>query len=255
MKGADRPAADAGIGRTEAECAASGSMASGGGEKENPEDGGASRSGTRADAAISGAAAGRFSRGAVDGFGPVLVPDERIEWVFAYGSLMWDPGFVPAEAVRAWLAGYRRDFALWSHHYRGTPDLPGLVLALEPAEGAACPGMALRLPEEGRAAIIAGLRRRELVSYAYAERLVTLELADGRRVEALAYVVRAGHPQHATGLSPDEKARIIARARGARGANGDYLANTLAHLGRLGIADPALAALSAAVRRFGHEEE
>ncbi len=189
----------------------------------------------------------------MQGDGPVLVPDERIGWVFAYGSLMWDPGFAPVEAVRARLADFRRDFALWSHHYRGTPQRPGLVLALEPAEGAVCVGMALRLPEADRAAILADLRARELVSYAYAEHLVPLDLADGRRVEALAYVVRAGHPQHATGLAPEEKARIIAGACGARGANADYLANTVAHLEALGIADPSLAALSTAVRRLCRE--
>lgn len=35
---------------------------------------------------------------------------ERIDWVFGYGSLIWNPGFDPAEAVHARLAGYARSF-------------------------------------------------------------------------------------------------------------------------------------------------
>ncbi|MEM8592527.1 MAG: gamma-glutamylcyclotransferase, partial [Pseudomonadota bacterium] len=41
-------------------------------------------------------------------------------WVFAYGSLMWNPGFAPAEASLARLQGYARSFCMWSIHHRGT---------------------------------------------------------------------------------------------------------------------------------------
>jgi cation transport protein ChaC len=48
--------------------------------------------------------------------------------VFGYGSLLWNPGFEPAEQVRADLPGYLRSFCMLSIHHRGTPQDPGLVL-------------------------------------------------------------------------------------------------------------------------------
>ena len=41
-------------------------------------------------------------------------------WIFAYGSLMWDPGFAYAEAQPALLKGYHRSFCVYSHRHRGT---------------------------------------------------------------------------------------------------------------------------------------
>ena len=69
-------------------------------------------------------------------------------WVFGYGSLLWNPGFEPVEQVRADLPGYRRSFCMLSIHHRGTPEDPGLVLALDAAKAAdACAGLALRVDE------------------------------------------------------------------------------------------------------------
>jgi cation transport protein ChaC len=168
-------------------------------------------------------------------------------WVFAYGSLLWDPGFRPAEAVRARLDGYRRSFCMWSIHYRGTEESPGLVLALDAAEGVSCEGVALRPMEEEAEAVLAALRERELVSDAYEERRLLLRLADGREVEALAYVVRRAHRQYAC-VDAATQAEVIARARGQRGPNLDYLDRTAAQLAQLGIADPEIEALLAQAR-------
>ena len=51
-------------------------------------------------------------------------------YIFAYGSLIWKPGFDWAERRLAALTGWRRSFCMSSIHYRGTPEAPGLVLAL-----------------------------------------------------------------------------------------------------------------------------
>jgi cation transport protein ChaC len=171
-------------------------------------------------------------------------------WVFAYGSLIWDTGFEPAERVRAVAAGWRRSFCLWSVHWRGTPEAPGLVLGLEEEAGASCEGMALRVAGVEAGAVLAALRARELVSNAYEERRLPLRLADGRAVEAVAYVIRPGHPQHAR-LDPEAQAAVIARAVGQRGPNRDYLEAAAAALEGMGIADPGLGALRARVRALG----
>lgn len=171
-------------------------------------------------------------------------------WVFAYGSLVWNPEFTPADRVRATLTGYRRTFCMSSIHHRGSEAEPGLVLALDPTAGAACKGMALQIPTDGEAAILAMLRDRELVSSAYREEIVPLDLEDGRRVEALAYVVDTSHRQYCGGLSLEEQAEIIARAHGGKGPNRDYLWNTAAHLDELGIGDRELDQLSVMVREI-----
>lgn len=167
--------------------------------------------------------------------------DSRL-WVFAYGSLMWDPGFAPAEAARARLDGWRRSFCMWSFFFRGTEESPGLVLALDAEPRASCEGLALRVAPGEEEGVMASLRARELISDAYEERVLPVVLGDGRMVEAVAYVIRREHRQYAC-VDAEIQARTIARARGLRGPNIDYLANTAAHLAELGIRDPEIEAL------------
>jgi len=71
--------------------------------------------------------------------------DDRL-WVFGYGSLIWDPGFDHEERVIARLSGWRRSFCMWSIHHRGTPEAPGLVLALDADGQGHCTGVAYRVP-------------------------------------------------------------------------------------------------------------
>ena len=175
---------------------------------------------------------------------------ERIEWVFGYGSLIWNPGFDPAEAVHAHLSGYARSFCLRSIQHRGTEDLPGLVLGLDPQDGASCYGVALRIRPRDHDRVLADLRARELVTDAYREAIVPVALQDGRQVQALAYVIDPDHVQYCGGLALAEQARIIAGASGGRGSNRDYLAATTAHLAALGIADPDLDWLDHEVRHL-----
>lgn len=169
-------------------------------------------------------------------------------WVFGYGSLIWQPDFPVAEAVTARLEGWHRSFCMRSIHHRGSEAEPGLVLALDAAEGAACLGVAFRVAPGAEAETLAALRERELISSAYLEREVDLALTDGRTVRALAYVIDPAHAQYCGGLPLEEQAQIIARAQGGRGPNRDYLWNTAAHLDALGLGDPDLDWLAARVR-------
>ncbi|MCA8884770.1 MAG: gamma-glutamylcyclotransferase [Rhodobacteraceae bacterium] len=161
-------------------------------------------------------------------------------WVFGYGSLIWDPGFPVAERVLADLTGFHRSFCMWSIHYRGTRDAPGLVLALDAAEDGSCCGVAFRVAPEHAETTLAELRARELISSAYVERWFDVALRDGRRVLAVTYVVDPDHDQYCGGLDLEEQARIIAKATGMRGPNRDYLSNTAAHLRDLGLRDEEL---------------
>lgn len=169
-------------------------------------------------------------------------------WVFGYGSLIWNPGFEVTERRLARLDDFSRSFCMRSIHHRGTPDNPGLVLALDPAEGQSCEGVALAVPDGREDEVLAYLRERELISSAYLEEIHEIELVDGRRVEAVTYVVDTGHVQYCGGLELEEQASIIARAHGGMGANTDYLFNTASHLVDLGIHDADLEWIARRVR-------
>ena len=168
-------------------------------------------------------------------------------WVFGYGSLLWNPGFPYREKVIATLPGWHRSFCMRSIHHRGTEEKPGLVLALDADEAAHCQGLALLVEEGHEEKTLEELRERELISSAYLERMLHVDLRDGRQVEAVTYVIDPHHVQYCH-LELEEQAQIISTAVGGRGPNTDYLHNTASHLFELGIEDDDLDWLSARVR-------
>ena len=176
------------------------------------------------------------------------MPDEL--WVFGYGSLIWSPEFPFAERHIARLQDWRRSFCMHSVHYRGSASSPGLVLALDQAAGATCDGVAFLVQRGAEGETLALLRTRELISSAYLEQYLTVDLANGARHRALAFVINRDHVQYCGGLSLQAQARVIATAQGVRGPNRDYLFATAQHLAELGIEDPELSELTAMVRRL-----
>ncbi|MFG1477255.1 gamma-glutamylcyclotransferase [Xanthobacter sp. V4C-4] len=162
-------------------------------------------------------------------------------WVFAYGSLMWNPGFVHAERCEARLIGAHRALCVYSFHHRGTPQAPGLVLGLE--TGGSCRGIAYRVAPELWAETHAYLTEREQISGVYRECVRRVQLLDGSRrtAPAVAYLVNRAHAQYAGALSRDEQLQLVRRSHGKSGANSDYVLATAGALEDLGIADPGLA--------------
>jgi cation transport protein ChaC len=173
-------------------------------------------------------------------------------WVFGYGSLLWNPGFTQVEARRAVLHDYHRSFCMLSIHHRGTPDLPGLVLALDAVPGGQCTGIALRADDAEADDVLKMLRERELVSSAYLERTVTLQAESGPQ-DALAYVIDPAHEQYVQ-LDLEAQAQMIARSTGGRGPNPEYLYRTAAHLDQMEIVDPDMRWLALRVQALGHAD-
>lgn len=165
-------------------------------------------------------------------------------WVFGYGSLMWNPGFAHSDAAAGRIYGYHRRFCLYSHRHRGTEDRPGLVLGLAP--GGSCHGMAFRVARENAEAALAYLWDREMVQYDYRPTRVTVRLRT-RSIVAHTFVIDPQGATLAKALDFESTVRVIRRARGERGSNRDYLAQTVAHLQELGIADGHLRRLLHAV--------
>lgn len=178
-------------------------------------------------------------------------PDQDV-WVFAYGSLMWNPALEFAEAQASRVEGWRRSFCFWTPLGRGTPELPGLMLALE--GGGECEGIAYRLAADRVKSELAILWNREMLSGVYQARWVPTQLRDGRVVTAVTFVVDAKHCQYCGDLSLDRTAHHIAFAEGRRGACRDYLANTAAHARALGIHDPYIEELVARVSKMRGED-
>src|SRR5690349_24587100 len=152
-------------------------------------------------------------------------------WLFAYGSLMWNPEMPFAERRPALLRGYHRSFCLYSRDYRGTPERPGLVLGLD--RGGSCQGIAYRLPPDSLGRAIDRVWAREMAGEVYRMRPVSVITTQGR-IGAYAFVVRRDRSDYAGRLSSEEVARIIAVAAGGRGTGRGDPAETGGHLGELG---------------------
>ncbi|TVR78138.1 MAG: gamma-glutamylcyclotransferase [Rhodospirillales bacterium] len=173
-----------------------------------------------------------------DGLRHVLPKLQPELWVFGYGSLMWDPGFAHAEALHARVYGYHRALCLLSVRNRGTPERPGLVLAMD--RGGSCHGVAFRVPAARQAAALDYLWEREMYTGAYRPVGATTRLADGRRVTALAFVARPDHAQYCRTASAEHAARLVVQGHGSYGRSLDYLRHVVRHLDALGIDDGPL---------------
>lgn len=162
-------------------------------------------------------------------------------WVFAYGSLMWNPGFPFTEQQSAQLFGYHRAFCIYSQHHRGTQKTPGLVLGLD--TGGECHGLAFRVAPDDWPSTCTYLNERELVGdYAYVPKVVEVKLTTGK-VAALTYVANPDHKNYAGPLPVKTKAQVILRASGIGGRNLDYLIELVCKLESLGHHEPDLATL------------
>jgi len=166
-------------------------------------------------------------------------------WVFAYGSLMWNPGFPHRQALLAQIHGLHRDLCVWSFVHRGSEAHPGLVLGLD--RGGSCIGIAHRVAESDRHATVAYLYERELVTHVYLPVVRRIRIDGKGVVPALTFVVDRQHRQYAGRLAPALAATTIRHARGRSGPNPDYFANTIAHLEALGIQCPRLRAVESAL--------
>src|SRR5580693_6310989 len=169
-------------------------------------------------------------------------------WIFAYGSLLWDPELSDAATEPALLYGYHRSFCLLSYDYRGTAANPGLILGLD--RGGSCRGAVLRLSIEA----LDRIWHREMSGrLVYAARLLRVQTANGAR-QTLAFTALRSCPDYAGSLPLDEAARMILGAGGRRGTCRDYFENTLQHLEQLGFADCALCRLAERVRALAERD-
>ncbi len=158
-------------------------------------------------------------------------------WVFAYGSLIWDPGIYLDQIRHARVAGWHRSFCMKLEGGRGKPQQPGLMAALD--RGGTCEGTVFRIPADLVNSETEILWMREMFSGTYSPAFVTAETPQGT-VEALTFIMDRRNRRYVPGLNTDEAARIIARAEGNLGPNFEYLDQLVLHLAELRMDDPAM---------------
>lgn len=188
---------------------------------------------------------------------PRRVPDEQREagrqqvltgrwdddlWVFAYGSLMWDPALHFAEVRRARLEGYQRRFCLEMTFGRGTHERPGLTLGLVP--GAGCEGLAFRIPADRIEVESEIVWRREVLFEGYVPTFASIDTVRGEE-EALIFATDTTSEHYVGQLGFEEQARRMAHASGDLGSGFEYLENVVEQLTAVGIEDPEIVALYA----------
>lgn len=155
--------------------------------------------------------------------------------IFAYGSLIWNPGFAVGARRRATAIGWHRSFSISLDHFRGSPDRPGLMLAL--ARGGQCEGLVLDIAQGTEVQSLRDILRRELVAHELAGNAcwITVQTENGRQ-EALTFYADPVGTLTAR-LTVEEQARRLARAAGAAGSGAEYLLRTARGLAEHGIHD------------------
>jgi cation transport protein ChaC len=150
-------------------------------------------------------------------------------WVFGYGSLMWRPGFEFVYWAPARIRGLHRSLCVYSHHHRGTEELPGLVLGLD--RGGSCIGVVFEV---------------------YLEVTRSVEILEKRRkAEAVVFIVDRSHSQYAGKLSHTDLLKHVRQGEGKMGHCRDYVMNTLEHLRQMDIHDRTLEAIDAELNLSG----
>ncbi|MEZ5661184.1 MAG: gamma-glutamylcyclotransferase [Burkholderiaceae bacterium] len=168
-------------------------------------------------------------------------PADRDVFVFGYGSLMWNPALEIVRSCHAILHGYSRRFCLKLMRGRGSPDKPGVMLALD--RGGSCHGLALQLAAATAPDELRLLWRREMLSDAYVARWVTVRI-QGKPVSALTFVINRNNPRYLGKLPLETIAEMLLRGVGDLGTNCEYFDATRASLRELGMRDSGLERLN-----------
>jgi cation transport protein ChaC len=169
-------------------------------------------------------------------------------WVFAYGSLMWDPAFRFAEVRQADITGYQRHFCLKDElGGRGSREAPGLMAALD--EGPGCTGLAFRIARDHLDEETQILWRREMLSGVYLSVFVDATTAEGS-MKAVTFVANNRASRIRRDISRSDQVRYIATGTGFLGSSLEYIENLASHLTALGIEDKEVFSLLAEAKNF-----
>jgi glutathione-specific gamma-glutamylcyclotransferase len=155
-------------------------------------------------------------------------------WIFAYGSLMWNPAFRYAEKRVARVHGYHRAFCHHSRVARGTAEYPGLMAGLD--RGGSCRGLAYRIARAELECETRILWNRETALPIYKPRVLTISSGRGP-LRAIAFVANRASEHYVGRVPLEEQVDRIGRAAGELGSNAEYLFRLVDSLAALGLGD------------------
>ncbi|MBW4509141.1 MAG: gamma-glutamylcyclotransferase [Scytonematopsis contorta HA4267-MV1] len=158
-------------------------------------------------------------------------------WIFAYGSLIWNPIFKYVERRIGEIKGWQRKFCLLAPVGRGTRENPGLFLGLE--SGGSCQGIAYRIEKANMLDELSVIWRREMIVNTYIPRWVNV-INNQEEFNAITFVINHNHRMYAGDLSDDAIVNKIATAKGELGSCADYLKQTVEGLTAAGLVDEEL---------------
>lgn len=166
-------------------------------------------------------------------------------WLFAYGSLIWNPILQVADRRTGIVHGFHRRFCLWTPLGRGTPDNPGLVLGLD--RGGSCRGVVYRIAPDDLHSELMLVWRREMVVDSYIPRWVKVRSGKDE-IDAITFTINRSHPSYAGNIVSETTVHHIATAHGRLGSCADYLNHTIDGLAQAGIHDQQLLSLQRQVQ-------
>lgn len=156
-------------------------------------------------------------------------------WVFAIGSLIWNPRCEVVERQTGLVKGWHRSFCLGpDKRFRGNPAAPGCMLSLD--KGGECWGVAMRMSPMGLSS--------SLVELMKLEPPVPPEWVDVRTdngtIPAIAFTASEDFFLYQKEPPEEELADVLAKAVGHIGSMADYVLNAVTELENAGIHDPHL---------------
>jgi cation transport protein ChaC len=166
-------------------------------------------------------------------------------YIFAYGSLMWNPSFTFDARHVATIRGYHRSFRVWSRINRGTPERPGLVLTLEC--GGSCRGLVYRIPADLVQEQMNLIWKREMNFGSYIPKWLNCSVGD-ECFRALAFTVNRQCSGYTGQIPLEAVVEAISSAAGRYGPAYEYLFKTIDSLREHGIRDSRVEQLASLVR-------
>ncbi len=160
-------------------------------------------------------------------------------WVFAHGSLMFDPGFEPRQTLVGRVWGWERRFGQPSVRNWGTAETPAPTCSLSP--GGHCDGLLLGLPNGG--SVLRTIVAREANEPA----TVTVSTEHGD-VEASTWLMSDGWADLAVAALVDRGIANVGGGGGPSGSAWDYVTGVEAALTRHGLSDALVSGYARALR-------
>lgn len=157
-------------------------------------------------------------------------------WIFAYGSLIWNPLLTFDVRRTGTLRGWRRSFCVRSISVRGSEEWPGRVLGLE--RGGQVRGVVFRLRDNQLDTELRMLWSREMASGVYHPVWTRIALDDGQEIAAITFVANVNHSHFEPDTCVSTVSGIAAKATGAFGSNAEYIHSLGRALADQGLNDP-----------------